>query len=91
MMTIRTGAILAFAATLTIGACNRAEESRLDDDTAASLTMPTGTGGQTSAASDQPEAARADLPDTASPLALAGIMGIISLAGAAAVRTLRRR
>jgi hypothetical protein len=89
MMTIRTGAILAFAATLTVGACNRAAESPLDHDTTASVTVPTGTGGQASAA-DQPEQA-SDLPGTASPLALAGIMGIVSLAGAAVVRTLRRR
>jgi hypothetical protein len=91
MMTMRIGALLALTTALTVGACDRGSESRLDDDTAAIVTVPTGTGGQASAAADQQDQARADLPDTASPLALAGITGIVSLAGAAVVRAWRRR
>jgi LPXTG-motif cell wall-anchored protein len=88
-MTMRSAAILAFVATITAGGCNQASESRLDDDTEAVVTVPTGTAGQ--AASEQRDEASAELPNTASPLSLTGIVGIASLAGAAVVRTLRRR
>lgn len=53
-----------------------------------------GTTGQTPASQPEPEAAteapRRELPATASPLPLAGLIGLLSLGAAAAVRRARK-
>ena len=51
-------------------------------------TTPVGTSGQAEATIAQNEPA--ELPRTASPLALSGLLGLLSLAGAAGVRSFRR-
>jgi hypothetical protein len=52
---------------------------------------PVGTSGvQAESTTAAQNAAPAELPRTASPLALSGLLGLLSLAGAAGVRKLRR-
>ena len=55
---------------------------------------PVGTSGQAAAAQDQPgqfeQTRRTELPRTASPLALMGLLGALSLAGAAGIRAIRK-
>jgi hypothetical protein len=58
-------------------------------DAASNDTRPVGTSGQAEATVAQNDAP-AELPRTASPLALTGLLGLLSLAGAAGVRSFRR-
>lgn len=51
--------------------------------------QPVGTTGQ-AAGQQESTQAQAELPATASPLALSGLLGLLSLAGAAGIRTYRR-
>jgi hypothetical protein len=70
---------------------NDAGQTALADDREATDTIaPAGTSGIDETATEA-DAATADLPGTASPLVLAGVVGLFSLAGVAGLRLAARR
>jgi MYXO-CTERM domain-containing protein len=71
-------------------ACDRGRELDTTDNRFDETTAPTGTTGIAPAEEAEPASAQA-LPDTASPLALMGGLGVLALAGAAGIRLVRRR
>ena len=91
-MRIPSGAVCIFALSLAVGACGNSSEVTTDaDDTMTpAAEAPTGTSGMQPAAEVREEPVSEALPDTASPLALIGGLGVLSLAGAAGLRALRR-
>jgi hypothetical protein len=91
--------VCVLALSLVTGACGSAENVEPVDSTAGNVNapaVPTGTGGTqdagtADAAGTQGESAAGELPDTASPLALIGGLGLLSIGGAAALRLGRSR
>jgi len=73
-------------------ACNTAREADAPDTRLDETTASTGAAGTAAPVADAGQApAQEQLPDTASPLALIGGLGLLSLAGAAGLHLVRRR
>ena len=91
--------VCVLALSLVAGACGSSENLEPVDTTAGRVdapAVPAGTGGTQDAgtadvAGTADEAPAGELPDTASPLALIGGLGLLSIGGAAALRAGRSR
>lgn len=90
MMRSRGAAICVFGVSLAIAGCNSSPDPDVGEEPTVTAPEPTATSGSEAAADARQPAAPAELPDTASPLAVVGAMGVLSLAGAALARVLRQ-